>query len=166
MSFSQPSRQRLAPTLQLAGFVDILFLLLVFFLTASVFREQERQVPISLYEAESAELSPEVGTQLVVTTTGDGQVFLGPREVTLGELRAALTELAERFPDESLVIRSDVESRVGLFARVTDIARSAGIADVQFATSGRIADEEGTGGGGGRGGTDASSEGPPASAEP
>ena len=166
MSFSQPSRHRLAPALQLAGFVDILFLLLVFFLTASVFREQERQVPISLYEAETAELSPEAGTQLVVTTTDDGEVFLGPRRVSLAELSGALTDLAERFPDESLVIRSDVESRVGLFARVTDIARSAGIADVQFATRGRIADEEGTGGGGGNGAADAASEGPPASAEP
>lgn len=166
MSFSQPSRQRLAPTLQLAGFVDILFLLLVFFLTASVFREQERQVPISLYEAESAELSSEAGTQLVVTTTDNGQVFLGPREVTLGELRAALTDLAERFPDESLVIRSDVESQVGLFARVTDIARSAGIADVQFATRGRIAGEEREGGGRENGGVRTSSEGPPASSEP
>lgn len=145
MSFSQPSRQRLAPALQLAGFVDILFLLLVFFLTASVFREQERQVPISLYEAETAELSPEAGTQLVVTTTDDGEVYLGPRRVSLAELQNALTDLAERFPDESLVIRSDVESRVGLFARVTDIARAAGIADVRFATSGRITEGE-TGG--------------------
>lgn len=166
MSFSQPSRQRLAPALQLAGFVDILFLLLVFFLTASVFREQERQVPISLYEAETAELSAEAGTQLIVTTSEGGEVFLGPRKVTLAELRSALTDLAERFPDESLVIRSDVESRVGLFAEVTDIARAAGITDVQFATRGGVADGDGGGDAGGGGAAEAASEGPPAPAEP
>ena len=135
MSFSAPTRERSAPALPLAGFVDILFLLLVFFLTASVFKDAERQIPIQLYDAESAELSTEAGTQLVVTTTEAGEIYLGPRQVTMGELETLLGDLAERFPDESLVLRGDVESNHGLNMRVLDIARLAGITDVQLAQS-------------------------------
>lgn len=156
MSFSAPSRQRLTPALQLAGFVDILFLLLVFFLTASVFKDRERQVPISLYDAETAELSAEPGTQLVVTTTADGEVYLGPRRVSLEQLRAALTELAERFPDESLVLRGDTGSSYGLNMRIIDIARAAGIVDIQAATTGDVGEEVGP----------AANPAPPATAEP
>lgn len=135
MSFSAPTRERSAPALPLAGFVDILFLLLVFFLTAGVMKEQERQVPIALFDAESAELSAEAGTQLVVTTTAEGELFLGPRPVTLDQLQGLLVELAERFPDESLVLRGDVASNFGLNMQVVDLARLAGITDVRLATT-------------------------------
>ena len=59
MSFATQTRERSAPVLPLAGMVDVLFLLLIFFMTASVFRDAELAVEVALPDSQSA--AAEVG---------------------------------------------------------------------------------------------------------
>ena len=135
MSFSTPSRQTSdvgwrPPT----TYVDVLFLILTFFITTAVMRgEDEQQIDVSLPATES-QRSGGQRTHIVVTVMGDGRVFLGDHAYELEELRGTLVRLAKEFPSESLLIRGDRDSRLGTAVKVMDMAYAAGVKDVFLAT--------------------------------
>ncbi|MBI1336615.1 MAG: hypothetical protein GC164_06605 [Phycisphaera sp.] len=139
MSFSSPTRSRVGPVLPLASMVDILFITLVFFLAISQFRQQDRQIDVNL-PGQQTSSKPASPTQIVITITPDSVIHMGTRSYTLNDLRQTLGELARRFPDESVLIRGDRESPLGLTVQVLDAARAAGLRNAYIATT-RSADE-------------------------
>ena len=89
MSFATPSRERTRPAVPLAAMIDVLFLLLIFFMTASVFREQDQLIDVDLPEAETATGVPSP-TQITITIDPQDQIFIGEHRYTLSELRQTL----------------------------------------------------------------------------
>lgn len=134
MGFTSESRERSRPVLPLAAMVDVLFLLLIFFMTASVFREQELQIDVALPAADTAAPGEQGGTQVVISLTEDGRVFLGARELTEQELALTLAQLAQQYPDEAVVIRGDQLSKYGQAVHLMDLAKDAGFTNVTLAT--------------------------------
>ncbi|MEX0744546.1 MAG: biopolymer transporter ExbD [Phycisphaeraceae bacterium] len=132
MSFTAETRERSRPVLPLAAMVDVLFLLLIFFMTVSTFRESELQVPVNLAPAETAEPGPGAAMSIFVTITEDERIYLGPQELALAELGPRLTRLVEQLPGESLVVRTDGEARSRLLLRVVDLARQAGFDEIEL----------------------------------
>ena len=126
MSFASEDRERSRPVLPLAGMVDVLFLLLIFFMTASTLREQEMVLEIQPPIAQTGQASAQ-GTQIVVTVTEDNRVLLAGQEYGPEELRAKLRALAQDFPDELVLIRPDQASDTGVFTQVVDAAGQAGL---------------------------------------
>lgn len=137
MSFAGESRERARPALPLSAMVDILFLLLIFFMTASVFREQELQVPVQLAPSDSAETGTTSATQIIISIDEEDRIFLGSREHSLESLRQTLDELAQVYPNETVIIRGDQDSSYGLALRVMDLANLAGLTDVRLAAADR-----------------------------
>jgi biopolymer transport protein ExbD len=130
----------MGPVLPLAGMVDILFLLLVFFMTTSVFREQEKQIDVALpgQQSESTEASP---TQITITIGEEGSIFMAGQQFDLANEASAeafsdrLSGLAEQFPNEAVVVRGDRSTRWGLILRVLDLCRAKGLRNVAAATT-------------------------------
>ena len=119
--------------------VDVLFLLLIFFMTTSVFREYDQQINVSLPPTDSGE-TKQSPTKIVITITQDSQIYIGDRLYSLDDLRRTLVQLATQFPDESVIIRGDRGSRLDTAVKVMDIAYSAQLQNVYIATS-KPADE-------------------------
>lgn len=134
MSFVSESRERTRPVLPLSAMVDVLFLLLIFFMTASVFREAELEIPIELPVSEQSEAGGTDATRIRISFDDAGQVFLGERQVTLDELSATLSGLAAEFPGEVVEVRGDQSGQYGLAVRIMDLARAAGLSDIRLAT--------------------------------
>ena len=134
MSFTAETRERSRPAVPLAPMVDVLFLLLIFFMTASVFREQEQSIPIALPETQTAEAGVG-GTQITVSFTDDGRLYLGQTEMTRPELREALVELHESNPDAPVMIRGGA-GRWDLGIELVDLAQQAGFDAVEAAAVG------------------------------
>ena len=136
MSFTSETRERSRPVLPLAGMVDILFLLLVFFVTASTLREQEAAIPLDLTPAKSAEAQAAAGTHTIISIKGDGRIhWSGGPAISLDALKTKLTQLVDISPKETIVIRGDKASNYGTFIRVLDLAKQAGVADVRVAAA-------------------------------
>lgn len=134
MSFATETRERTRPVLPLAAMVDILFLLLIFFMTASVFRDQEMRMDINLPASETAQTPGAQAAEILVSFDSDGRVYVGQREVSLAQLRDVLTDLAEVTEGETVRVRGDVEGPWGLGIRIVDIAYAAGIENVDANT--------------------------------
>ncbi|QDU34869.1 biopolymer transport protein ExbD [Poriferisphaera corsica] len=134
MGFASESRERAKPVVPLAGMVDILFLLLIFFMTASTLRDQELQMQIALPGSENSQLTANLDAmQTSITVDKFNNIFLGQRQVTMPELRDVLSQLAKDYPNETLVIRGDRESSYGTAIEIIDLAQALGINDVRAA---------------------------------
>ncbi len=134
MSFAAETRGRSQPVLPLSAMVDMLFLLLVFFMTVSVFREQEKQIDISLPDTQTA-TAPQSKTPIIVTITETGEIYIGDRPYKLEQLQATMAKLAQQFPNETVVVRGDKGSAFGLAVQVMDVARASGLRNISIATS-------------------------------
>jgi len=134
MSFSSETRERTKPAVPLAAMVDVMFLLLIFFMTASVYREKERQIDVSLPATET-DTSTQGKAPIIITVAADGSIYIGEGKYTLSRLYDTLKDLAGQIDDESVVIRGDRSSELGLTVQVLDLCRAAGITDVSLATT-------------------------------
>ncbi len=134
MSFSAPDRHRLGIAFPLTSMVDIMFLLLVFFMTTGILREQHTLIDVVTPGQQSPSAAPSP-TPIVISITADGQIYLADAAYSLDELRAKLAELARSFPNETLVVRADRDSRWGLGITVLDLARAAGMRNASIATT-------------------------------
>ena len=135
MSFATPDNKRSLPVLPLASMIDILFLLLTFFLTASAFRDIENRIDVSLPSTEATKVTPIARTQITISITAAQEIYLGEQRVDEASLRSILFDLARQFPDESVLIRGDRESTMGLCIKVMDTAYAAGLKNVYLATT-------------------------------
>ena len=132
MSFAAESRERSRPVLPLAGMVDVLFLLLVFFITTSGIRQQEALIAIDPPVSEAPTVGG--GPGIVITATADNELVLNGQVMEPSAIAARLSELARQYPDQVVVYRGDQTSDLGLFTRVSDLVAQAGL-EMRLATA-------------------------------
>jgi len=121
-AFNTP-RQRRRPYINVINLVDVLFLLLIFFMISSTFRQQ-LGIDIALPEAATS-TSQETKTHEIVVSR-DGDLFFGDQKVDEAGLHAAVANLMEKDPKAELVLRADEAANFGRVIRAIDIAREVG----------------------------------------
>jgi len=131
-------RKRAQPStlgFQIAPMVDILLVLLVFFIVTWNFALTENEIDIKIPTAASAKEQQPVANQTVVNVRKDGTVVMNRKELSLDELRGKLEQLAELYPDYAIIIRGDKALPYEDLMAVMDICRQANIWNVAFATA-------------------------------
>lgn len=116
-------RSRRRPTINITSLIDVMFLLLIFFMVSSTFREQFG-IEVTLPEAETAERRESEPHELVVAR--DGSFYFGQQAVDAEQLRTALMDLLGADPDAPIVLRADEGADFGSVVAAIDIARAAG----------------------------------------
>jgi biopolymer transport protein ExbD len=118
--------------INLMPMVDVVFLLLIFFLAATTFAREEVELDLRLPEARSGEAGqPE--RQLIVNMLADGRLTMGGREVTLEALRQKLAAAVARQANQAVLVRGDRAAQFGLGLQVLDACRLANVKKVDFA---------------------------------
>ncbi len=95
------------PALNLTPMIDVVFLLIIFFMAASKFAEVEADIELQLPEVATAAPLTSAPKQRTVSVEQSGQVQLDGAEVTLAELTTQLATAQREFPQLSVVIRGD-----------------------------------------------------------
>ncbi len=124
------------PVINIAPVVDVLFLLLIFFMVSSTFIEQPNiklELP-STRHSEATKIE-----QRVLTISRDGQLFLQDRPVEKRNLEKELRRLRLDTGDEVLVLKADKLVPYGVVVDIMDDAKGAGFKRVIAPT---IMDEE------------------------
>lgn len=121
-------RRRAAPTLEIAPLVDVVFLLLIFFLLCSTFVMPA--LKLTLPEARNPECpaSPE----LVVSVDRQGNFYLNQEPVTLAHLKVRLQARLAHLKAKRLTFRGDARSEYRYFVKVLDLAKELGIDDISL----------------------------------
>ncbi|MEX2672331.1 MAG: biopolymer transporter ExbD [Phycisphaeraceae bacterium] len=134
MSFTQPKQPHRRNAVPLAPMLDVMFLLLIFFVVTASFRAEEHQIEIDIPSAEAAEPHAAQRSEVIVNVREDGAILIGGAEYTPERLQAVLKQLVADNPNERVIVRGDSASRYERIIMVVDLAREAGIRQINFAT--------------------------------
>lgn len=127
-----PRTRRDPVEVNLTPLIDVVFLLLIFFMVSTTF-ETRQALELELPESVSgvaAEVSP---VTLVITEAGSYR--LNDRELTSAQLGEALARETELARDHGLVVEADARARHGAVVRALDLAGTLGIRQVRIATT-------------------------------
>ena len=135
MKFSGRDRRRAkTPTFALTSMLDVIFLLLCFFVTASVFSQWESEISISLPSASSSETPSRLPGEVILNVARDGSVTVNAKKLTLSDLGERLRKVADFYPGQPVVIRADRETSYDSLVKVLDTCRTAGVWNFSLAT--------------------------------
>lgn len=124
---------------QIAPMVDVVFVLLLFFMASAGSQVIERELNISLPSGRGAQASGPPPTPVIIDIGADGVVSMNnkafdtPVSKELPELRARLKENIERFGDKDpVIIRPDENARQERIIDVLNSAAAAGVKNLTF----------------------------------
>jgi len=118
------------PQLNLTSMIDVVFLLLIFFMVTTTFDKLERNIDVAVPEVPQAgDAAPPLGP-LVVNVYADGRLELDGETVTLAELTSQLAEARSARGDVSVVIRGDAECAFQNVAATLGACREANISEL------------------------------------
>ena len=124
-----------APSVDLTPVIDVVFLLLIFFLVATTFQQSEREMEITLPETVSGGPISMALRELVINVDAQGRYIVSGRTLDEDALRGAIqSALAER-PDRKVTVRGDRDASYGSIARALDICKRAGISEPYLDTA-------------------------------
>lgn len=121
------------PGLNLTPMIDIVLLLVIFFMVGTQFTEAERQYEIDLPTVATAEPLSGLPDELIVNVTKDGRVFLDVQERTYAEIEQDLRAAKVRYKDQAVLIRGDGQVAYQYVMDVLSICQRNGITNVSLA---------------------------------
>ena len=118
----------------MAPMVDIIFLLLIFFIAAAVYSQWESKLEIKVPTAQSGLNRARYPGEAIVNIDKKGKFFLNSVEYTADRLEKLLKKLSDTYPDQPVVIRPDRETDCKYLIQIIDICAKTDISNLSFAT--------------------------------
>tara|TARA_B100001245_G_C22666430_1_gene326395 strand:+ start:38 stop:433 length:396 start_codon:yes stop_codon:yes gene_type:complete len=129
MRFREEDEENFA--LDLTPLIDVVFLLLIFFMVSTVFVDFKRQMDISLPSSKSS-VSDAIPKTIKLEVTFDKQIFLNGEKVRLGDLEPAFAEI-DPSEKNAAIIRADKNLPYGYVIKIMGMLQSAQILDISVA---------------------------------
>ena len=123
---------------QMAPLVDIVFLLLVFFMCSVSFVTEESELKISLPAVAAAVAAEELPDEVLIHVRRGGRVLVNEKEYDsaeskeLPELRDMLSRLASVFKDQNVIIQADDRAMHGRVVDVLNACVASGVVNISF----------------------------------
>ena len=118
-------------SLELTPLIDVVFLLLIFFMVSTAFVDFPRRLDINLPTSKAAS-DNEVVKNLEIELTKDKKIYVKGRRTTLGRFERTLANLKK--PEEvKTIIRADKDIAYGDVVEVMGLLQAAKITDISVA---------------------------------
>lgn len=121
------------PTINLTSMLDVVMLLIIFFMLGTQFKEEERQTDIKLPSVVDNSALTGQPDELVVNVSAAGQILFRGERKTNEELEAIMRAACAAFPNQAVIIRGDGS---GIYQHVMDAmsaCRRAGVRNLALA---------------------------------
>jgi len=118
------------PTMNPTPMVDVVFLLIIFFMVGTRFAESERKIGLRVPEVADRGALSAAPQRRVVNVFRDGTVTLDRVPVTLNELTGQLAAARSQYADLGVLVRGDARGEFQLVASVLNACKQAGIRDL------------------------------------
>jgi biopolymer transport protein ExbD len=128
MSLKTPFEEM--PVLNLTSMIDVLFLLIIFFMVGTKFVEAERQIELKVPQVKPNGAMTAAPERKVVNIYPDGQITLDRQTVTLDQLTERLASARSQYRALGVLVRGDGTAQFSRVANVLNACKLAGIADL------------------------------------
>lgn len=133
-------REHEEPTLNLTPMIDVVFLLIIFFMVGARFTELEREFNINLPTVSEARPLTDPPDRIEVNVFRNGRIKVAGQFLTIDELRTQLQQAQQRYADQSVMIRADGRNAYQQVIDVLSVCEQAKIK--HFTLAARVEGEE------------------------
>jgi biopolymer transport protein ExbD len=127
--------QALEPAgMQLAPMIDIVFLLLIFFIVTWQFSRSETEMKISVPSSQEGADPKRVLGEIIVNVRASGEVVVEGQVMSQVRLKEKLSAIARQHKNQPIRLRGDAEASYQTIVEVIDTCQKAGIWNISFAT--------------------------------
>jgi biopolymer transport protein ExbD len=119
-------RKRRAPAIIIVSLVDILTILLIFFVVTTTFKKDQPEVKINLPESKTAQKLPAELEHAIVSVDENDEIKLDGRGMGVEQLEGAVRDLPEA-RKSMLALQADKKASFGTIIKVMDALKLAGV---------------------------------------
>ncbi|MCA9267569.1 MAG: biopolymer transporter ExbD [Planctomycetales bacterium] len=121
------------PSLNLTPMIDVVFLIIIFFMVGTKFVELEKNINLKVPQVSDRGTLSAAPQRRVVSVYRDGQLTLDREPVTLSELTQKLSDARAQYEDLGVIVRGDAEGDFQNVAAALNAVHQAGVADMGIA---------------------------------
>ena len=114
-------------TVEMTPLIDMVFLLLIFFLVATTFHQTEREMQIALPQAAFTGPISTALREIIINVDSEGSIIVSGRTIEPDDLRTMIEQAIGSNPDQKVTLRGDRDTAYANIVRVLDICKGAGI---------------------------------------
>ncbi len=116
--------------IDLTPMLDVVFIMLIFFIVVASFL---KEAGIEMNRPDSSQAPPDDdASSIVVTITGDDQIWMENRRIDIRAVRANIARLLAGDPEQSFTVKTEPGASAGTLLEVGDAAREAGVKQVNW----------------------------------
>lgn len=123
------------PGFQMAPMIDVIFLLLCFFVASQVFSQWETEINIKLPTAETGDPPERLPGEIIINIREDGTRVVNSQVLESEDLKSLLERIVGLFPGQPVLIRADKHTDYEHVIGVLDLCRKVDLWNIAFATS-------------------------------
>ena len=114
-------------SIELTPIIDMVFLLLIFFLVATTFHQTEREMQVALPQAAFAGPISTSLREIIINVDTDGNIIVSGRTISPQDLQVLIEEAVAGNPQQKVTVRGDHRTAYANVVRVLDICKGSGI---------------------------------------
>lgn len=122
------------PSFQIAPMIDVIFLLLCFFIASQIFSQWETEIGIVLPTSTSGDPPDRLPGEIIINVSPQGTVVINNQEFDDASLRVLLKRVSNLFKGQPVLLRADRLTAYEHIIHVLDLCREADIGNISFAT--------------------------------
>ena len=115
------------PIINVSSLLDVMFILLIFFLATSTLQREEHDIKVNLPERSDTSSLSAASKTLVINVRKDGHYYVQNKVKTLEEVEKSLISAVNQNPQQKVLIRGDREALHGFVAAVVGACKTSGI---------------------------------------
>ena len=123
------------PTLNMTPMIDIVFLLIIFFMVGTKFTELERKIGLKVPSVNNSGALTAAPEKKVINVHADGEISFRGNQVNIDDLITMLEAAREENQDLGVLVRGDAEGPFQNVATVLNACRIAGISEMGISVS-------------------------------
>lgn len=121
------TKKRSKPNVPIITLIDILAILLIFFIVTTTFKKDESLLNINLPESGELAATSALDSRIPLALNEQGEIALGQELLTIEQVPQALQQLIKKNPNAKIEMKADEKTPLGLMVKLRDAVTKAGI---------------------------------------
>jgi biopolymer transport protein ExbD len=113
--------------INISSLLDVMFILIIFFLATTTFQQEERDLKVNLPEAADGNTLSTQTSIMVINVRDDGTYLLGNEQLDINALQQRIVDAVKEDPDQKALIRGDERALHGVVAAAVLCCKRSGI---------------------------------------